>query len=104
MDVAISSKVGHVLLAFVLVNESGSKFPLSELHPENFQNYLIKLIELQKNIFPRGNCNNIQLDFMGCTANICYLQSRTNKVFTANLGDSMTMHYHSDRKNKSHVK
>lgn len=73
LDIIIKSKLGHILLAFVLINENGSKFPESELDSENFLSYLIKLVQIQERIFPKGsNCNQM-IDFMGCTANTCYI-------------------------------
>ena len=44
MDMIISSKVGHIILTFALLNENGQKIPESELRHENFKNYLLKLI------------------------------------------------------------
>ena len=73
MDIILKSKVGHILIAFVRINENGSKFPQSELSPANFKNYIAKLIQLQEKVFPEGKFGNNQLDFMGCTANICYI-------------------------------
>ena len=38
IDIILSSQVGHIILTFILMNENGSKFPTSELQPENFKN------------------------------------------------------------------
>ena len=48
MDLVIKSKVGHMLIAFILLNQNGSKFPESELAQENFKNYIKKLIKIQQ--------------------------------------------------------
>lgn len=93
LDIILASQVGHILVTFIIVNENGSKFPESELAPENFKNYILKLVQIQEKILPRGSRVNPLLDFMGCTANVCYIQRKSGKVFVANLGDSKAMHF-----------
>ena len=93
LDYILQSQVGHMLITFILMSQSGQKFPECELEQENFSNYIKKLIQLQEKIFPIGNKVNPILDFVGTTANICYIQRTTNRAFICNLGDSKTMHF-----------
>lgn len=44
LDLLLQSQVGHIINFFIMQNVSGSKFPESELLPENFQRYIEKLI------------------------------------------------------------
>ena len=46
-------------------------------------------------MLPQGDKVNEILDFMGCTANICYIENKSGKVYCANLGDSKAMHFQS---------
>lgn len=73
LDEILSSKVGHTLVTFMLINENGQKFSDIELAPNNFKSFLKKLMQIQERILPQGSRVNQLLDFMGCTANICYI-------------------------------
>ena len=55
LDIILSSKVGHLLGTFILINENGSSFPETELAPDNFKNFLKKLFQIQERVFPQGN-------------------------------------------------
>lgn len=46
MDRVLSSQVGHILVTFALINENCSSFARSELDPDNFKSYLIKLMQI----------------------------------------------------------
>lgn len=49
---------------------------------------------------PRGERANPVLDFMGTTANMCYIHRKSGKFFIANLGDSMSMQFSSGGEGK----
>ena len=46
------------------------------------EEFLPKLKQMSHNFEEKS------LDFVGCTANICYLENKTGKAIVANLGDS----------------
>ena len=60
-------------------------------------------MEIQEQVLPQGRRVNQLLDFMGCTANIVYIQRSTEKVFIANLGDSKALYLLDENQNKTFI-
>ena len=57
-----------------------------------FSQFLEALTYIQEQVLPIEDDVNPNLHMVGCTANLCYLESKTGKAYVANLGDSRSMH------------
>ena len=74
MDNVLATREGHILIAFILlVDDDPKKFPVEELEEENFSRFLQNISSLQREDLPQGDRVNPLIDFMGTTANICYI-------------------------------
>ena len=48
MDEILTSKVGHLLITFILINEEQQKLEEYDLEQENFETFILKLVEIQE--------------------------------------------------------